>query len=60
MDAEESYRYDLEKETEYYNTLVAEGGRPSHPVSLGRDVIENPEEYREILSYWQSVAHNEI
>jgi hypothetical protein len=51
---EEYDRLDLEEETECYNTLVNEGGRPSHPVSLGRDVLENPGEYREILSYWQS------
>ncbi len=54
MDSEESYRYDLEKETECYNTLITEGGRPSHPVSLGRDIVETPGEYREILSYWQT------
>jgi hypothetical protein len=58
MDDEESYRYDLERETEYYNTLIREGGRPSHPVSLGRDVLEDPGEYREILSYWQLVNHD--
>jgi hypothetical protein len=58
MDDEESYRYDLERETEYYNTLLREGGRPSHPVSLGRDVLEDPGEYREILSYWQLVNHD--
>ena len=58
MDDEESYRYDLERETEYYNTLLREGGRPSHPVSLGRDVLEDPGEYREILSYWQLDNHD--
>jgi hypothetical protein len=39
---------------EYCDTLVKEGGRPSHPVNLGRGIIENPGEYREILSYWQT------
>jgi hypothetical protein len=38
--------------------LVSEGGRPSHPVSLGRDILENPGEYSEILSYWQRVNHD--
>ena len=51
---EEYYRLDLEEQTEYHNTLVNECGRPSHPVSLGRYVLEDPGEYREILSYWQS------
>ena len=58
MDDEESYRYDLEEEKECYNTLLREGGRPSHPVSLGRDVLEDPGEYRDILSYWQLVNHD--
>lgn len=53
LDEVEDYRRDLKNETKYYNTLVNEGGRPSHPVSLGRDIIEDPREYREILSYWQ-------
>ncbi|CZR65639.1 uncharacterized protein PAC_15539 [Phialocephala subalpina] len=52
LDEEEDYRLDLKKETKYYNTLVNEGGRPSHPVSLGRNIIDDPGEYREILSYW--------
>jgi hypothetical protein len=55
---EEYYRRDRERETEYYNTLVNEGGRPSHPVGLGRDILENPGEYREILSYWQIDNHD--
>ncbi|KAG4437684.1 hypothetical protein IFR05_006846 [Cadophora sp. M221] len=56
MDSEVSYSYDLEKQTECYNTLITEGGRPSHPVSLGRDILENPGEHHEILSYWQLVS----
>ncbi|MCJ1246658.1 hypothetical protein MMC30_003867 [Trapelia coarctata] len=43
----------LQNETGYYNRLVNEGGRPSHPISLGRDIITDPGEYREILSFWQ-------
>lgn len=54
IDPEQYYRYCLEKETEYHNTLVNEGGRPSHPISLGRDVAKSPGEYREILSFWQT------
>ena len=50
-DEEEAYRLSLEEEIKYYNTLVNKGGRPSHPVSLSRDILENPGEYREILSY---------
>ncbi|KAL2352918.1 hypothetical protein BJ546DRAFT_794317, partial [Cryomyces antarcticus] len=57
-DDEEKCRLDLEDETESYNTLVNEGGRPLHPVSPGRVILENPGEYREILSYWQSVNHD--
>lgn len=50
---EEYYRRHLEEQTELYNTLINEGGRPSHPVSLGRDVLQDPGEYREIFSYWK-------
>ena len=52
-DEEEYYRYHLKEQTEYYNTLVNEGGRPSHPVHLGQGILKHPGEYREILSYWQ-------
>lgn len=34
---DENYRLDLEEQAGYYNALVNEGGRPSQPVSLGRD-----------------------
>lgn len=38
---------------ECYNTLIKEGGRPSHPISLGRGVAQDPGGYQEILSVWQ-------
>lgn len=44
----------MEEQTEYYNSLVNEGDRPSHPVSLGRDVAKDPGGYHEILSFWQT------
>lgn len=53
MGEEEYYRLELLEETESYTMLVREGGRPSHPVDLGRSIIEQPGEYREILAYWQ-------
>lgn len=53
IDDEEVYLNALEEETGYYNTLVNEGGRPSHPLSLGRDILTNPGEYREIFTFWQ-------
>lgn len=40
---------ELEEETEYYNALISEGGRPSHPVSLGRNILEDPGEYRDTI-----------
>jgi hypothetical protein len=52
LDEEEQYSYNLEEETEYYNIFVNKGGRPLYPVSLGRDILENPREYSKILSYW--------
>ena len=53
LDEEEEYRRDLKHEMKFYNTLVREGGQPSHSASLGRDILEDPGELREIVSYWQ-------
>jgi hypothetical protein len=55
INEEEDYRRDLEEQTDYSNKLVDAGGRPSHPVSLGRDILRNPGQYHEVLSYWQLV-----
>ncbi|TVY64159.1 hypothetical protein LSUE1_G008648 [Lachnellula suecica] len=51
---EELYCRHLEEEIESYNALVNDNGRPSHPISLGYDVANNLEEYREILSFWNT------
>ncbi|KAF2189278.1 hypothetical protein K469DRAFT_724003 [Zopfia rhizophila CBS 207.26] len=53
LDEEEEYRESLQRETEAYHALVKDGGRPSHPLSLLEDIVKNPGEYREILS-WKS------
>lgn len=45
---------DLQRERESFNTLADEGGVPSHPVELGFDVLDDPREYKDIISYWQS------
>lgn len=51
IDEEELYHRNLEKETDYYNKLINDGGRPSHPISLGYEIAKDLEEYREILSF---------
>lgn len=33
---------------------MADGGQPSHPHSLGADVLDNPGEYKDILWFWHS------
>lgn len=33
--------------------LVANGGRPTHPLSLMKDIVKNPGECQEILLFWQ-------
>lgn len=53
LEEEEEYRCDLKHETKFYDTLIREGGQPSHSASLGRDILDDPGELREILSYWQ-------
>ncbi|EHL02985.1 hypothetical protein M7I_0956 [Glarea lozoyensis 74030] len=42
MDDEESYHYDLDQDTDVYNCLVSEGGRPSHPDTLARHDFKHP------------------
>lgn len=54
MDDEEHERQCREEETMYYNELINDGGRPSHPINLGYDVAKNLDEYREILSFWHT------
>ena len=49
VDEEEYKAGSLELEKEAYNALVADGGQPSHPVSLGFDVLDNPGQYEGIL-----------
>ncbi|KAM4060780.1 hypothetical protein HRG_001688 [Hirsutella rhossiliensis] len=44
----------VDRETEAYNELMDNGGRPSHPLELLQTIVEAPGEYRDILSYWQS------
>jgi hypothetical protein len=39
-------------ETEAYNDLVNDAGRPLYPISLLEQVSKDPEEYREILRPW--------
>ncbi|AEO63071.1 uncharacterized protein THITE_2107924 [Thermothielavioides terrestris NRRL 8126] len=45
----------LEKtlETEAYNKLVGDGGRPVYPIDLLDHVSQHPEAYRELLRPWQ-------
>ncbi|KIW80841.1 hypothetical protein Z517_03864, partial [Fonsecaea pedrosoi CBS 271.37] len=36
-----------QEEEEAYHTLIAEGGQPTHPVTFGYDVIDNPDKYEQ-------------
>ncbi|KAL8642310.1 MAG: hypothetical protein Q9228_000988 [Teloschistes exilis] len=53
MPEEEKYQKDLQYETKCYNALIEAGGRPSHPLNRLEDIIKDPGEYCEILSFWQ-------
>ncbi|KAF2189933.1 hypothetical protein K469DRAFT_683279 [Zopfia rhizophila CBS 207.26] len=59
LDEEEEYRESLQRETEAYHALDKDGGRPSHPLNLLEDIVKNPGEYREILSFWQSCGNHD-
>lgn len=43
---------DEEHETEAYNALLDEGGRPLYPITLLELVSKNPENYQEMLRPW--------
>jgi hypothetical protein len=42
----------MQQEKEAYENLVADGGRPWHPLGLLEDVSEHPEEYQEMILFW--------
>ncbi|KAF2176898.1 hypothetical protein K469DRAFT_697612 [Zopfia rhizophila CBS 207.26] len=51
LDKEKQYRDSLQRETEAYHALINNRGRPSHLISLLKDIVKNPGEYRKILSF---------
>lgn len=57
-DEESQPSEDEQLEIEAYYTLISLGGRPSHPISLLKDVVRNPGQYREILAFWQVTQMN--
>ena len=54
ISSEDYHRECQDEEMGFYNQLISDGGRPSHPISLDYDVARNSEEYREILSFWHT------
>lgn len=53
---DEVEKEDLCEEKEAYDKLVADGGCPSHPVSLGFDVLHSPGQYADILWFWHYIS----
>ncbi|KAI1187361.1 hypothetical protein F5B17DRAFT_399991 [Nemania serpens] len=41
------------RETDIYNDLVKDGGRPLYPIHLLDDIFENPEEHAELTRPWR-------
>ncbi|KAJ9624520.1 hypothetical protein H2203_005255 [Taxawa tesnikishii (nom. ined.)] len=41
------------EEKEAHDALTRDGGRPSHPIALGFDILDEPGQYAEIISYWR-------
>ncbi|KAK5215031.1 hypothetical protein LTR72_011884 [Exophiala xenobiotica] len=59
IDSEKDKEGAWQEQLEAYHDLVADGGRPSHPVTLGWDVIENPnnyEQYKDIIWFWHGAG----
>ncbi|KAK2801517.1 hypothetical protein FQN50_007733 [Emmonsiellopsis sp. PD_5] len=55
IDLEQERQWGIREETWSYNALLSAGGRPSYPLSVLEDIVENPGEYRDILSFWQTL-----
>ncbi|KIW77444.1 hypothetical protein Z517_09890 [Fonsecaea pedrosoi CBS 271.37] len=53
IDEEEDSRECWRVEQESYKELVADGGRPSHPLSFGIDEPKEPGEYKDIIWFWR-------
>ncbi|KAL8973570.1 MAG: hypothetical protein Q9197_002193 [Variospora fuerteventurae] len=49
----EEVEKDLRVESEAYEELVGDNGRPCYPIELGLEVFNNPGQYKEIFGYWQ-------
>lgn len=59
VDCEEDARWSLQVDTEAYETLISEGGIPSHPIEMGFRVLD-PGEYQNIISFWKSKGSDYI
>ncbi|KAI0193988.1 hypothetical protein EV127DRAFT_405609 [Xylaria flabelliformis] len=45
--------YEKDLETNAYNELIKDGGRPLYPINLLNDIFQNPEEHYELLRPWR-------
>ncbi|KAJ2900037.1 hypothetical protein MKZ38_002690 [Zalerion maritima] len=52
-DEDNEHQEHLSAEISAYNALVADGGRPSHPLRLLKTVVQEPGSFRNILAFWQ-------
>ncbi|KAK4980805.1 hypothetical protein LTR28_000788 [Elasticomyces elasticus] len=56
----EDYKEDcLREEKEARDALILDGGRPSHPFDSGFDILKDPGQYAEMISYWTGGWSNE-
>lgn len=44
------------REREAYEALIREGGQPWHPIKPGFNILDKPEECKDIISYWKKRA----
>lgn len=46
------------REREAYEDLIQNGGHPWHPIKPGFNILDLPEEYNDIISYWKKKSFN--
>ncbi|KAK5017423.1 hypothetical protein LTR16_001574 [Cryomyces antarcticus] len=43
----------LREEKEAHDALILDGGLPSHPIDTGFDILDEPGQYADIISFWR-------
>ena len=57
---EEEYENAKLYKREAYQELIDSGGRPTHPIEQMEEIVKDPGELHEILTFWQTLGGGPI